>query len=63
LIANNLALVKRMDEAIRLRDRAIESSVNAILITSCNEQGSPIVYVNPANAGVLLFEAFKRGRF
>lgn len=48
LIAKNMALVKRTDDAIRLRDRAIESSVNAILITSCSEPGSPIVYVNPA---------------
>ena len=48
LMAKNLALVKHTDEAIRLRDRAIESSVNAILITSCNESDAPIVYVNPA---------------
>lgn len=48
LMAKNLALVKHADEAIRLRDRAIESSVNAILITSCSESDAPIVYVNPA---------------
>lgn len=48
LMAKNLALVKHADEAIRMRDRAIEASVNAILITSCNESGAPIVYVNPA---------------
>lgn len=48
LMAKNLALVKQTDEAIRLRDRAIESSVNAIMITSCNESDAPIVYVNPA---------------
>ncbi len=48
LMAKNLAMTKRSDEAINLRDRAIESSVNGFLITSCNEPGSPIVYVNPA---------------
>jgi diguanylate cyclase (GGDEF)-like protein/PAS domain S-box-containing protein len=36
------------DEAIRLRNRAIESSLDAIVITSCLKPGNPVVYVNPA---------------
>jgi len=48
LMAKNQAMIKRSDEAIRLRDRAIESSVNGFLITSCHKPDNPIVYVNPA---------------
>lgn len=48
LMAKNLEMIKRSDDAIRLRDRAIESSVNGFLITSCTEPDNPIVYVNPA---------------
>lgn len=48
LMAKNLEMIKRSDDAIRLRDRAIESSVNGFLITSCTEPDHPIVYVNPA---------------
>lgn len=48
LMAKNLAMIRRSDEAIRLRDRAIESSINGFLITSCDEPDNPIVYVNPA---------------
>lgn len=48
LMAKNLAMIRRSDEAIHLRDRAIESSINGFLITSCNEPDNPIVYVNPA---------------
>ncbi len=36
------------DDAIRLRNRAIESSLDAIVITSCLKPGNPVVYVNPA---------------
>ncbi len=36
------------DEALRLRERAIESSVNAILITDYQQVDHPIIYVNPA---------------
>lgn len=48
LMAKNLAMIKHSDEAIHLRDRAIESSVNGFLITSCHKPDNPIVYVNPA---------------
>lgn len=36
------------EEALRLRNRAIESSVNAIFITNRTDQGNLIEYVNPA---------------
>ncbi len=36
------------DETLRLRERAIESSVNAILITDYQQIDHPIIYVNPA---------------
>lgn len=36
------------DEALRLRERAIESSVNAILITDYQQVDHPIIYANPA---------------
>ena len=52
LMAKNLAMIKRSDEAIHLRDRAIESSVNGFLITSCHKPDNPIVYVNPAFEGI-----------
>ena len=38
----------KADKALRLRNRAIESSVNAVLIASFNGQYKPIEYVNPA---------------
>ncbi|MEW6689095.1 MAG: EAL domain-containing protein [Pseudomonadota bacterium] len=39
---------RRAESALRLRNRAIEQSVNAILITQSVEGGQRIVYVNPA---------------
>lgn len=36
------------DEAARLRDRAVESSQDGIVITCCTTPGHPIVYTNPA---------------
>jgi diguanylate cyclase (GGDEF)-like protein/PAS domain S-box-containing protein len=38
----------QQDEALRLRERAIESSVNAILITDYQQVDHPIIYANPA---------------
>lgn len=48
LLDKGLKLIHGAQEALRLRDRAIESSVNAILITDCRQSDQPIVYVNPA---------------
>ena len=38
----------KADEALRLRNRAIESSVNAVMIASFTGPDDPIEYVNPA---------------
>lgn len=39
---------RRAEEALRLRTRAVESSVNSIMITEPTAEGQRIVYVNPA---------------
>ncbi len=39
---------KRAEQALRLRDRALESSVNSVMITRLCAEGQKIVYVNPA---------------
>ena len=39
---------QRAEEALRLRQRAIESSNNGIMITGANAHDNPIIYVNPA---------------
>ena len=36
------------DEALRLRNRAIELSLDGIMIASCDGTDTPVVYVNPA---------------
>jgi len=48
LIVNNLLAARQSEEAMRLRDRAIEASVNAIVITDHTKPDIPIEYVNPA---------------
>ena len=47
-MSRDVTLRVAADEAIGLRNRAIESSLDAIVITSCLKPGSPVVYVNPA---------------
>ena len=47
-MSRDVTLRVAADEAIRLRNRAIESSIDAIVITSCLRAGTPVVYVNPA---------------
>jgi diguanylate cyclase (GGDEF)-like protein/PAS domain S-box-containing protein len=39
---------KHQDERLRLWERAIESSVNAVLITDATHPGNPLIYTNPA---------------
>lgn len=39
---------RQAEVQLRLLNRAIESSVNAVLIADCSQEGYPIVYVNPA---------------
>ncbi|HEX7953531.1 MAG TPA: EAL domain-containing protein [Burkholderiales bacterium] len=48
LISRSLEAARRSADAIRLRDQAIESSVNAVVIASRAGDGAQIVYVNPA---------------
>lgn len=40
------------EEGLRLRERAIESSVNAILVASAAHADHPIIYTNPAGAAI-----------
>ncbi|MCX7178872.1 MAG: PAS domain S-box protein [Proteobacteria bacterium] len=48
LVKGKLEDARRAAEALRLRDRAIEASVNAIIITSDTASDNLIEYVNPA---------------
>jgi diguanylate cyclase (GGDEF)-like protein/PAS domain S-box-containing protein len=48
LVFRTLNAITRAEEGLKLRDRAIESSVNAICITDNLAPDNPIVYVNPA---------------
>ncbi|MBI4028676.1 MAG: CHASE domain-containing protein [Verrucomicrobia bacterium] len=42
------AMAEEMTESLRLKDRAIGSSMNGVVITDPNQQDNPIIYVNPA---------------
>jgi diguanylate cyclase (GGDEF)-like protein/PAS domain S-box-containing protein len=46
-VEERTAQLKQVNEALRLRERAIESSTSAIVVSEARE-GSPTVYVNPA---------------
>jgi len=48
LIKEKLENSRRAQQELRLRDLAIEASVNAIIITDHTQPAQPIVYVNPA---------------
>ncbi len=48
ILALDVTKRRRAEEALRLRNRAIESSVNWIMITEPVEEHQRIVYVNPA---------------
>ena len=48
LVHRALATIARAEEDLKLRDRAIESSVSAICITDNLAPDNPVVYVNPA---------------
>ena len=39
---------KRQEEKLRMQERAIDSSINAILITDARQPGNPLIYANPA---------------
>ncbi|NMF89147.1 EAL domain-containing protein [Aromatoleum petrolei] len=45
----SLAAQRQMEDKLRLRNRAIEESINAIVISEArSERDNPIIYVNPA---------------
>ena len=48
LLSEDIAARKRAEDALQLRQRAIEASANAIIITSALAPRYPIEYVNPA---------------
>lgn len=48
LVVKSLAAIRHSEEAVRVRDRAIESSANGIIITDATMPDNPIEYVNPA---------------
>jgi diguanylate cyclase (GGDEF)-like protein/PAS domain S-box-containing protein len=48
LVNKSMAAIRRSEEAVRVRDRAIESSANGIVITDATQPDNPIDYVNPA---------------
>ena len=47
-LQDEIAVRRQAESALKLRNRAIESSVNAIAITDVTRPGRPIEYVNPA---------------
>jgi diguanylate cyclase (GGDEF)-like protein/PAS domain S-box-containing protein len=48
LVDERTADLKRASDALRLHKRAIESSVNSVILISATRPGYPIEYVNPA---------------
>jgi diguanylate cyclase (GGDEF)-like protein/PAS domain S-box-containing protein len=48
---------RHAEAALKLRNRAIESSVNAIVITDASRAGDPIEYVNPAFERITGYES------
>jgi diguanylate cyclase (GGDEF)-like protein/PAS domain S-box-containing protein len=48
LVEDRTGALKRASDALRLYQRAIESSANAILLVSARQPGWPIEYANPA---------------
>jgi diguanylate cyclase (GGDEF)-like protein/PAS domain S-box-containing protein len=48
VVIQDITEQRRRDMEIRIRTRAVEASVNAVVITDNNKPDHPIVYVNPA---------------
>ncbi|MFY9313928.1 MAG: PAS domain S-box protein [Burkholderiales bacterium] len=48
VLALDVTSRRRSEEALRLRNRALESSVNAVMITASAAGGFEVAYVNPA---------------
>ncbi len=57
LISRSLDAARSSADAIRLRDQAIESSVNAVVIAAYAADSAAIVYVNPAFERITGFAA------
>ena len=53
---------KRADLALRLQSRALDASVNAILITAPSPTGNLIEYVNPAFKRITGYEPSRGDR-
>ncbi|TBW57654.1 EAL domain-containing protein [Marinobacter halodurans] len=47
-VIQDVSAQRKAETELRLRNQAIEASVNAIVITDANQGDHPIVYVNPA---------------
>ncbi|MEZ4772643.1 MAG: PAS domain S-box protein [Bacteroidia bacterium] len=47
-VARDVTQQKKNEESMRIRDRAMWSSSNGLLITDPNQEDNPIIYVNPA---------------
>jgi diguanylate cyclase (GGDEF)-like protein/PAS domain S-box-containing protein len=47
-IVRDISARKRAENALRLRDRALEASSSGILIADAHQPGTPIIYVNAA---------------
>lgn len=66
-VKEDVTAAKEAEAALRLRERAIESSSNGVMITAQEGQDHPIIYVNPAFeriTGYAAAEALGRnGRF
>jgi diguanylate cyclase (GGDEF)-like protein/PAS domain S-box-containing protein len=48
VIANNISARRSAEERLQLLQRAVESSINGIVITDPRQHDNPIIYVNPA---------------
>ncbi|MES2352890.1 MAG: EAL domain-containing protein [Pseudomonadota bacterium] len=48
LLQQEITVRREAESALRLRNRAVESCLNAIVILDCSRIGNPIEYVNPA---------------
>ena len=48
VIANDISARRTAEERLQLLQRAVESSVNGIVITDPRQDDNPIIYVNPA---------------
>lgn len=47
-VARDVTQQKKNEESMRIRDRAMWSSSNGLLITDPNQEDNPIIYINPA---------------